>query len=151
MAKYARNDNELIQGVKKFYLKQITEKIGEDIKYLIKAYMVDVFYGMYDPIYYNRTFQLLNSVTTTNVRETANGYEIEVYLDINGIDYELEDTEYVVWLASKGFHGNSNIYTTGEFWNDAMTELKGGYLQRKFGEYLKEKGLKVSLRQYIKV
>ena len=146
MAKYARNDNELIQGVKKFYLKQITEKIGEDVKYLIKAYMEEVFYGMYNPIYYNRTFQLLNSVTTTKVRETANGYEIEVYLDINGIDYELEDTEYIVWLSSKGFHGSSNIYTTGEFWNDAMTELKGGYLQRKFGEYLKEKGLKVSLR-----
>lgn len=146
MTKFIRNSSELSKALKQTVLKQATEKIGEDVKYLIKAYIVDTFYGQYKPKEYERTFQLLNSVTTTNVRETSNGYEIEVYLDINGINYELEDTEYVVWLASKGFHGSSNIYTTGEFWNDTMTELKGGYLQRKFGEYLKEKGLKVSLR-----
>lgn len=138
------NSASLHKAMKEMVLKQMVEKIGEDVKYLIKAYMEECFYGQYSPSSYIRTFQLLDSVTTSKVRETANGYEITVYLDIDSIEYKDGHEEEIVWLSSQGFHGSSNIYEQGEFWNEAMVELNNGYIVNKFGEYLKAKGWHVT-------
>lgn len=144
MATYLiKNNSDLMKALKSAGLKQITEKIGEDVKYLIKAYIEECFYGQYTPSSYIRTFQLLDSVTTSKVRETATGYEIEIYLDIDSIHYKDGYEEELVWLASQGFHGSSNIYEQGEFWAEAMQELDAGYIVKKFGEYLRGKGWNV--------
>jgi hypothetical protein len=145
MANYIiKNNSDLMKALKSAGLKQMTEKIGEDVKYLIKAYIEECFYDRYSPKFYERSFQLLDSVTTSKVRETANGYEIEVFLDIDSIHYKDGYEEELVWLASQGFHGSSNIYEQGEFWLEAMTELDNGYIVKKFGEYLKGKGWNVT-------
>ncbi|MDF2952365.1 MAG: hypothetical protein K0S18_1948 [Anaerocolumna sp.] len=146
MGKMFRSTQEMINYLKQTTLKQMVEKIGEDIKYLIKAYMEESFYGQYNPKYYVRTFQLLESVTTSEVHETANGYEIEIFLDIDSIHYKDGYEEEIVWLASQGFHGSSNIYEQGEFWNEAVVELQNGYIIKKFGEYLKAKGWNVTTK-----
>lgn len=141
MATYLiKNNSDLMKALKSAGLKQMVEKVGEDVKYLIKAYIEECFYGMYTPQFYERSFQLLNSVTTSKVRETANGYEITVYLDIDSIHYKDGYEEELVWMASQGFHGGSNIYEQGEFWIEAMQELDAGYIVKKFGEYMKGKG-----------
>lgn len=147
MATYKFNSTEgLVKAMKQMALKQMVEKIGEDVKYLIKAYIEESFYGQYTPEFYDRTFQLLNSVVTSDVRDTKNGYEITVYLDIDSIHYKDGFEEEIVWLSSQGFHGSSNIYRQGEFWEEAMVELKNGYIFKKFGEYLKTKGWNVILK-----
>lgn len=141
---YIKNNSDLMRAWKAAGLKQIVEMIGEDVKMLIKAYMEECFYGRYSPKFYQRTFQLLNSVTTSEVRETANGYEITVFLDIDSIHYNDDGyEEEIVWLASQGFHGSGSIYEQGEFWNEAMQELDSGYIAKKFGEYMKGKGWNV--------
>lgn len=145
MAKTFRSTQELVNHLKQSTLKQMVEKIGDDVKYLIKAYMEECFYGRYTPLFYQRTFQMLNSVTTSEVRETANGYEIMVYLDIDSIHYKDGHEEELVWLASQGFHGSGSIYEQGEFWNEAMDELNSGYIVKKFGEYLKDKGWNITM------
>jgi hypothetical protein len=145
MATYIiKNNSDLMKALKSAGLKQITEKVGEDVKYLIKSYIEECFYMTYTPKFYNRTFQLLNSVTTSQVRETANGYEIEVFLDIDSIHYKDGYEEEIVWLASQGFHGSGSIYEQGEFWVEAMRELDAEYIVKKFGEYLKDKGWNVT-------
>ena len=141
MATYLiKNNSDLMKALKSAGLKQMVEKVGDDVKYLIKAYMEECFYGRYTPLFYDRTFQMLNSVTTSKVRETANGYEITVYLDIDSIHYKDGYEEELVWLSSQGFHGSSDIYRQGEFWIEAMQELDAGYIVKKFGEYMKGKG-----------
>ena len=146
MATYiAKNGSELVKMMKQAGLKQMVEKIGDDVKYLIKAYMEECYYGRYSPLFYKRTFQLLNSVTTSKVRETANGYEITVFIDIDSIHYnDAGYEEEIVWLASQGFHGSGSIYEQGEFWVEAMQELDAGYIAKKFGEYMKGKGWNVT-------
>jgi len=148
MATYnIKNSSDLMRVLKAAGLKQMTEKIGEDVKMLIKAYMEECFYMTYSPKFYQRTFQLLSSVTTSEVRETTNGYEITVFLDIDSIHYN--DSGYeeeIVYLASQGFHGSGSIYEKGEFWEEAMNELKSGYITKKFGQFLKEKGWNVTTR-----
>jgi hypothetical protein len=148
MATYnIKNSSDLMKALKSAGLKQMTEKIGEDVKMLIKAYMEECFYGMYSPLFYKRTFQLLSSVTTSEVRETSNGYEITVFLDIDKIHYNDDGyEEEIVYLASQGFHGSGSIYEQGEFWNEAMQELNSGYITKKFGQFLKEKGWNVTTR-----
>lgn len=145
MATYIiKNNSDLMRALKSATLKQMVEKVGGDVKYLIKAYIEECFYMPYTPLFYNRTFQLLNSVTTSQVRETDNGYEIEVFLDIDSIHYKDGYEEEIVWLASQGFHGSGSIYEQGEFWVEAMRELDAGYIVKKFGEYLKNKGWNVT-------
>jgi hypothetical protein len=145
MATYnIKNGSDLMRALKSAGLKQMVEMIGEDVKMLFKAYMEECFYGRYTPLFYQRTFQLLNSVTTSEVRETATGYEVEIFLDIDSIHYKDGYEEEIVWLASQGFHGSGSIYEQGEFWNEAIDELNSGYIVKKFGEYLKAKGWNVT-------
>jgi hypothetical protein len=145
MAEYnIKNNSDLMRALKDAGLKQMIEIIGEDVKMLIKAYMEECFYGQYSPKFYQRTFQLLNSVTTSEVREISNGYEVTVYLDIDSIHYDDDGyEEEIVWLASQGFHGSGSIYEQGEFWNEAIQELDSGYIAKKFGEFLSAKGFNV--------
>lgn len=145
MATYnIKNNSDLMRVLKAAGLKQMVEMIGEDVKMLIKAYMEECFYGRYSPQFYVRTFQLLNSVTTSDVRETSNGYEITVFLDIDKIHYNDDGyEEEIVWLSSQGFHGSGSIYEQGEFWNEAIQELNSGYITKKFGEFLHAKGWNV--------
>ena len=48
MATYLiKNNSDLMKALKSAGLKQMVEKVGEDVKYLIKAYMEECFYGRY--------------------------------------------------------------------------------------------------------
>lgn len=48
---------------------------------------LNAFYGEYDPSVYIRTFQVLDSLVKTNVVSTGNGYEGEVYFDLNALSH----------------------------------------------------------------
>ena len=69
------------------------------------------YYQMYDPVRYERTDQLLKSVTANLI----NGNTAEIYLDLN-YNYEYVSAEYVANLAAQGYHGNKSIQTDGRFW-----------------------------------
>lgn len=129
--------------------KQAAENIGEDVKELIKDFIM-IYYSEFSPSEYSRTYNFLDSVTRTEAIPIPNGYKVIIYLDSAGTDYE-EVEPIDVWnMANKGSHGgvmiNNGNPSDNHFWDDAMEELKGGYITKKFGEYLSSKGLSVNLR-----
>ena len=73
---------------------------------IIKRFLVE-FYQEYDPLVYERTRQFLHSLVKSDVRKTPNGYEAEVYFDL---DYMYEtganpSGEQVMQAAEWGRHG----------------------------------------------
>ena len=55
---------------------KVADKVKENIEEFIKNY-----YKEFSPVYYDRTWRLLNSVVKTKPKKIPNGYEVEVYID----------------------------------------------------------------------
>ena len=95
------------------------------------------YYQMYDPVRYERTDQLLKSVTANLI----NGNTAEIYLDLN-YNYEYVSAEYVANLAAQGYHGNKSIQTDGRFW-ESFKEIYYEQLIPKLKENLRNQGLNI--------
>ena len=95
------------------------------------------YYQMYDPVQYERTDQLLKSVTANLI----NGNTAEIYLDLN-YNYEYVSAEYVANLAAQGYHGNKSIQTDGRFW-ESFKEIYYEQLIPKLKENLRNQGLNI--------
>lgn len=95
------------------------------------------YYQMYDPVQYERTDQLLKSVTANLI----NGNTAEIYLDLN-YNYEYVSAEYVANLAAQGYHGNKTIQTDGRFW-ERFKEIYYEQLIPKLKENLRNQGLNI--------
>jgi len=129
---------------------------GEKVKEVIKDYIEERFYGMYEPEFYDRTYQLLESVTCTDVKKIGSTYQLEVYLDTENVDYgswningysEYIDPEIIFKSASEGWHGN--IQTDGRFMEEAKEDLQEGIsynLFDDFKKYLQFKGFNVIVK-----
>ena len=89
------------------------------------------FYGDYDPVLYDRTFQLFNSFVMTDIIPVGNGYKARVYFDIDGLRYStgLEPSgEDVMKAAAKGLHGAEGLLTVKgkegiDIWNTPSQEI----------------------------
>lgn len=95
------------------------------------------YYQMYDPVQYERTDQLLKSVTANLI----NGNTAEIYLDLN-YNYKYVSAEYVANLAAQGYHGNKSIQTDGRFW-ESFKEIYYEQLIPKLKENLRNQGLNI--------
>lgn len=95
------------------------------------------YYQMYDPVQYERTDQLLKSVTANLI----NGNTVEIYLDLN-YNYEYVSAEYVANLAAQGYHGNKSIQTDGRFW-ESFKEIYYEQLIPELKKNLKQQGLNI--------
>lgn len=95
------------------------------------------YYQMYDPVRYERTDQLLKSVTANLI----NGNMAEIYLDLN-YNYEYVSAEYVANLAAQGYHGNKSIQTDGRFW-ESFKEIYYEQLIPELKKNLKQQGLNI--------
>ena len=51
------------------------------------------FYAQFKPDEYIRTEQLLHSLVKSDVKKVGNGYEAEVYFDVDGLNYPKGETE----------------------------------------------------------
>lgn len=68
-------------------LVQAEEKVHRIIDDCLKQ-----FYSEFEPDEYIRTSQLLHSLIKSGVKSTGNGFEAEVYFDINGLNYPKGET-----------------------------------------------------------
>lgn len=59
------------------------------------------FYGEFTPNEYIRTQQLLHSLVRSGIKSTGNGYEAEVYFDVDKLNYQ----QGAVELQHTGEHG----------------------------------------------
>jgi hypothetical protein len=59
----------------------VMKNIGKDLLKQMRDFIAQNWYGSYSPKYYDRTFQLLNSLNVSEVVATGQGYEIVVDYD----------------------------------------------------------------------
>ena len=81
---------------------------AQDRVYAIIKQFVRQFYNEYDPVLYDRTYQLLESLVQSRIVSDGKGYKAEVYFDLNNIDYVTgaQPLSYQVMEAAKqGMHG----------------------------------------------
>lgn len=94
-------------------------KAQEKVYKILDLYM-QRFYADYDPVMYERTYQLMHSLVKSDIAFTGNGYEAEVYFDMSKLNYltgRQPSGEQVVDAAAYGGHGATGlkiVYGGGE-------------------------------------
>jgi len=144
MAKYIRNMNELGKAMDK-YLYDFTNKASDKVKELIDSFIM-LYYNNYSPLYYQRTYQFLDSCIRSDVIKEGNGYYVMIYIDTANLDYEDATGEQVVNWANQGLHGGMDVGDKDKFWDDSIEMLNKGYLIKLFGDYIKKNGFKVTIK-----
>lgn len=126
-----KNKNELLDFLyNKAYdaLKQAQVVVYE----IIREFIIE-FYEDYDPILYERTEQLLNSLVKGDVYPSAKGYVADVYFDLSSLNYVTGNQptgEQVMAAAANGLHGaigENLLYVHGNtgvgVWKDPLQVL----------------------------
>lgn len=88
---------------------------------IIKSFLYR-YYQEFDPVEYERTWQLFNSLVQTRIVRTVNGYEAEVYFDYNSLNYiggSQPSGKQVMDAAGQGDHGVEVVaYRGTAVWNE---------------------------------
>ena len=79
------------------------EKVYQIIDRFVKQY-----YAEYNPVMYERTYQLYRSLVKTNVKQVGNGWVAEVYFDIDRLDYYMK-TLHGVSYPNKGYSAEATL------------------------------------------
>lgn len=93
-----------------FLMKQSRQALmkAQDKVYSIIKQFVRQFYNEYDPIVYERTYQLLESLVQSRIVSDGKGYKAEIYFNIDGLKYSTgakPSGEQVMEAAKQGAHG----------------------------------------------
>lgn len=64
---------------------EILNKVGNEVKGVLKNELKKRWYNNFEPQQYERTFQLLNSISLSPLKVTSNIYEVKVYYDTSKI------------------------------------------------------------------
>lgn len=118
--------------LKDFLLKKCKVALAatQEKVYKIVDMHVQRFYADYDPVMYERTYQLMHSLVKSNIHSNGNGYEAEVYFDLGSIGYDTgakPSGEQVMNVAAIGGHGADGlrvVYFQGaDAWNTPLDIL----------------------------
>ena len=106
------------------YIESACEKaieiVAERMTQELESYIKEDFYNQYRPRFYDRTYQLLKSPKYNMI----NSRSAEIFIDMDTINYLIDDPQYkgssedIVKLASLGYHGTTDIFRPGMFWED---------------------------------
>lgn len=96
----------------KIAVKETQEKVFR----IIEDYILE-YYTEFDPVIYERTYQLLCSLVKTAVQPTGNGWIAEVYFDAGALDYHVK--HFTKWPVNGGYMNpfNGAISHDGTFPN----------------------------------
>lgn len=105
-------------------------KAQDEIYSIIKRFLYQ-YYNDYDPIIYQRTYQLLQSLVQSRIVSSGKGYKAEVYFNIDGLNYldgRQPSGKQVMDAAAEGWHGAEGMLVvagdTGiSAWNDPIRVL----------------------------
>lgn len=146
MAQIIRTIAQLQSALDK-YAAYAVDKMSDEVKKKIEEF-IKYYYQEYTPEIYQRTWEFLNSVTKTEVYKKGNAWCAEIYIDTS-IKYKNNWTmEGTAEQANKGLHGSYHPVQVGDshFWDDAIEEVHSTRFINKFADFLKSKGLKVTIR-----
>ena len=108
--------NNYVENACAIALEAVAKRMTEELE----SYIREDFYNQYRPRIYDRTYQLLKSPKYNML----NSKSAEIFIDIDSIHYLIDDPNYsydktdIVKLASMGYHGTTNIFRPGMFWED---------------------------------
>ena len=114
------------------------QHVAQEMVEQLRFYLIEDFYNMYDPVMYQRTNQLKDSPTYEMLSENM----AKVFIDMNNMEYRDASGSEVVNLAALGFHGNTNIFRPGFFWDDFI-EWADNNVPTMLKNELKKQGLNV--------
>lgn len=133
-----------LQSVMDKYAAYITDKMADGVKRTIEEF-IRYYYQEYSPIFYDRTWEFLNSVVKTEAEKYGDTWYAKVYIDPS-ITYNNGWTmEKTAEQANKGLHGNTKVGDS-HFWDDAMEEIYSPEFINKFANFLRSKGLNVTIK-----
>lgn len=143
MSQIIKNVSQLQNAMDK-YAAYITDKMADGVKRIIEEF-IKFYYQEYSPEFYSRIFNFLNSVVRTNTYKSGIAWCAEVYIDTS-ITYDNDWTmKGTVEYANEGLHGNVKVGDS-KFWNDAMEEIYSEEFINRFADFLKSKGLNVTIK-----
>lgn len=144
MAKHISNIDELEKALLPEMAKMVdvlADRVYETLNYFLQEY-----YSSYQPVYYQRLFDLLHSAVKVEPKIIGNKVIASVYIDYESLNNYRNATGYeVVSLANQGLHGGLNVgENTPHIWDDTIENtVNNGELLRLAIEYLKSKGFTV--------
>ena len=105
-------------------------KAQDEVYVIIKKFLYQ-YYGDYDPIMYERTYQLLQSLVQSRIVSDGKGYKAEIYFDVDSLNYVTglsPSGEQVIDAAAYGGHGAEGLRvvsgkTDVSAWNDPIQKL----------------------------
>lgn len=159
-------------------MKELTEQVIRHIEGIIQAVAEDVqddiqkalgeYYAEYDPKRYKRVDHLKKCCVISDPRKTKDGISIDVYLDINSLQYSTKgaDPYKTVVAADVGLHGGWDVFNeevvpwddikhkpeqkTGSMyggtsiWTDPVDKMiQDGSIAKWFKQHALERGLKL--------
>lgn len=108
----------------------------------LKSYIREDFYNRYSPKFYDRTYSFLNSPKYNLLSDTSS----IIFVDTDVMHYLCGEYgitgEDIAWLASKGYHGTTDIFREGYFWEDFL-EWANRNVPNLLRTELKKQGLMV--------
>ena len=125
--------------LEKFLLKKSRLALlkAQDKVYTIIKRFVYQFYNEYDPIVYERTYQLLQSLVQSRIVSDGKGYKVEIYFDLDSLNYTTGSNpsgEQVMKAAEWGRHGAMGL---------AVADFKGTSIWHEPLEVLDAKAIKI--------
>lgn len=134
-------------------------KTQDKIHEVIEKYIAQ-FYGEWSPEYYERTYQLFNSLVRTECVSTGNGYTISVYLDADRMNHSKKfinmegrifsganqgwDEKTILSTAATGAKSHGGWVSGTKIWTDPMkNELSKKQMIATLKKMLIEAGLPV--------
>lgn len=117
--------------LKSFLLKKCRLALmrAQDEVYKIIKNFLRQYYTSYDPVLYDRTYQLLQSLVQSRVVSKGDGYEAEIYFNIGALNYTTgahPSGEQVMEAAASGGHGAAGLrVVSGDIgiWDDPVRVL----------------------------
>lgn len=101
-------------------VKIAVENVAKLMTEELKSYIREDFYNRYSPKFYDRTYSFLNSPTFNMLSDTS----AEVFVDTDVMHYLVGEYgvtgDDIAWLASRGYHGTTDIFREGYFWEDFL-------------------------------
>lgn len=162
MAFMVRNQNDFFKYLNstiKPRIKYSLQQSAEDVEQMVRDYLMETLYST-SPSEYERTYELVNSVTHTNVEQVGDVFYVKIYYDTDKIKphilehkwnqhatfWGVDMSEYLPLWIEKGTEGNP-YYQHEDY---RVIETVAGWttlITKKIREHLKNNGLNVKIRR----
>jgi hypothetical protein len=98
------------------------EKIYKIIDQFLRQY-----YNEYDPVMYDRTYQVFNSFVMTDIFRVGDGFDAYIYFDMNSMNHTLgsgmTEEKIMDYVMSSGTHGGFKAPKNTKVWVESMKIL----------------------------